>query len=66
MKKWVRSKENRMLGGVLGGLAEHTNIDPTIIRIIFLVLWLTPSIVSLPLIYIILWILLPEEVDTTE
>lgn len=66
MKKWVRSKENRMLGGVLGGLAEYTNIDPTIIRIIFLVLWLTPSIVSLPLIYIILWILLPEEVDTTE
>ena len=56
MKKWTRSKSDKMLGGVLGGFAKYTDTDPTLIRIIYLLLWLSPTVVSLGLIYIVLWI----------
>tara|TARA_R110000772_G_scaffold20466_2_gene56801 strand:- start:92704 stop:92901 length:198 start_codon:yes stop_codon:yes gene_type:complete len=65
MKKWTRSKD-KMLGGVLGGFAKYTDTDPTLIRIIYLLLWLSPTVVSLGLIYIVLWILLPEETTSEE
>jgi len=46
-----------MLGGVCGGLGEHLNIDPTIVRLVFIILALAggPGI----LIYIILWLIMP-------
>ena len=40
MKKLYRSNTNRKLCGVCGGLAEHFDIDPTIIRLIFIFLTL--------------------------
>lgn len=55
-----RSTTNRMIAGVVGGLAEYFRIDPTLARVIFVVL----SIVSVAfpgiLVYIALWILIPE------
>jgi len=57
-KRLYRSKENRMLGGVCGGIAEYFNIDPTIVRLI----WAFAAIVwgSGILAYIIGWIVIPE------
>lgn len=40
MKKLYRSNTNKKLCGVCGGLAEHFDIDPTIIRLIFVFLTL--------------------------
>lgn len=40
MRKLYRSNTNRKLCGVCGGLAEHFDIDPTIIRLIFIFLTL--------------------------
>lgn len=40
MKKLYRSNTNRKLCGVCGGLAEYFDIDPTIIRLIFVFLTL--------------------------
>lgn len=40
MKKLYRSNTDRKLSGVCGGLAEHFDIDPTIIRLIFIFLTL--------------------------
>lgn len=37
-KKLLRSKNNRMLAGICGGVAEYFNIDPTIVRIIYVIL----------------------------
>ena len=58
-KRLMRSRNDRMLAGVAGGLAEHLNMDPTLIRLIFVVLTLAggPGL----LIYLILWIVMPEE-----
>ncbi|MFZ0389660.1 MAG: PspC domain-containing protein [Calditrichia bacterium] len=58
-----RSRKYRMLAGVCGGLAENFNIDPSIVRI----LWVLASITSVGLgilIYIILIFIFPEKDDT--
>lgn len=58
MKKLYRSRTDKKIAGVCGGLAEYFNIDATIIRIIFIVLLLPggfPGLVP----YLILWIFVP-------
>lgn len=59
-KKLYRSRTNRMLAGVCGGLAEYFNIDPTLARAIAVVMLFfpfSPAIVT----YLILWLLIPEK-----
>jgi phage shock protein C len=58
-KRLYRSLNNRMFAGVAGGLAEYFNVDPVIIRLLLVVLMVAggPGI----LIYIVLWIIMPEE-----
>lgn len=60
-RKLVRSKRDKMIGGVAGGIAEYFEIDPIIIRLLFVLIGF--SIGSGVLIYIILWIIIPEEGD---
>ncbi|RRR78416.1 MAG: PspC domain-containing protein [Candidatus Viridilinea halotolerans] len=57
-QRLVRSANDRMFAGVCGGLAHYFNLDATVLRIVFVVAVL--SGVS-PLIYLILWILMPLE-----
>jgi len=51
-----------MIAGVCGGIARYFNIDPVIVRLIF-VLSVFLGGVS-PLIYVLLWIVMPEEQAT--
>ena len=57
----LRSKENRVIAGVCGGFAEHLGWRPTTVRILYVLL----SIISVAfpgiLVYIILWILMPQD-----
>ncbi|MBO9390982.1 MAG: PspC domain-containing protein, partial [Roseiflexus sp.] len=55
----ARSKSDRMIAGVCGGLATYFNIDPVIVRLVFVVAVLFGGVS--PLVYIILWIVMPEE-----
>jgi phage shock protein PspC (stress-responsive transcriptional regulator) len=59
-KRLFRSKKDRMIGGVCGGLAEYLNIDSAIVRIVAALLMLTWG--TGILLYIIMWIVIPEEV----
>ena len=59
VKKLYRSKDDRWLGGVCGGIAKYFNVDSTIIRVLFILLALI--IGGGILVYIILWIVIPEE-----
>lgn len=56
-RKLYRSRTEKMLGGVCGGLGELLDIDPTIVRLVFvlLALWGGGGL----LIYIILWLIAP-------
>lgn len=59
-KKLTRSKINKMICGVCGGLGEYIGIDPTVVRII----WMIASIASVGtgfIVYIIAAIIIPEE-----
>lgn len=59
MKKLLRSS-NRMLAGVCGGIAEYLNIDPTVIRVLYLILSIFTVGFPGVLLYILLWIMIPE------
>jgi phage shock protein C len=52
-----------MIAGVCGGLARYFNIDAAIVRLVF-VLAVFAGGVS-PLVYLVLWIIMPEEKPTT-
>lgn len=58
-KQLTRSRSNRMLGGVCGGLGEYFDVDPTWIRIAFVALILFGM--GSPLIgYLLLWLIIPR------
>ncbi len=58
-RKLYRSRANRKIAGVCGGLGEHFNMDPVIWRAIFIALFF--SAFSGILLYIVLWIAVPEQ-----
>lgn len=57
-KRLFRSRTDRKLGGVCGGIANYFTIDPTVVRLATVILTLTGMSI---LLYIILWIVIPEE-----
>ncbi|AUC15647.1 hypothetical protein BTO06_11020 [Tenacibaculum sp. SZ-18] len=63
-KKLFRDREDKFLGGVASGLAHYTNIDTIWVRLFFILTAVTTGFGFL--IYIILWVLLPEAKTTAE
>jgi len=63
-KRLYRSRSNRMIWGICGGLAEYFDIDPTIVRIIAVLLLLAKGVGILA--YIILAIVVPLEKSKAE
>ncbi|MDO5032940.1 PspC domain-containing protein [Corynebacterium sp.] len=57
-KRLTRSTTDAYLGGVCGGIAQTYNLDPTLVRILFVVATLLGF--SGVLLYIILWIVMPQ------
>lgn len=60
MKKLMRSRKDRMIAGVCGGMAEYFNLDPTLVRIIYVLVSIFSVAFPGILVYIILWIIIPE------
>ena len=59
-RKLYRSRNNRMLAGVCSGLANFFGIDPTVVRLVFVAGTLL-GFGSFILIYLVLFIVVPEE-----
>jgi phage shock protein C len=55
--KLYRSQDDKMIGGVCGGLAEHFKIDPSLVRLAFALLFFLGG--HGLLVYLILWIIIP-------
>ena len=49
-----------MIAGVVGGLAEHFRIDPTLLRVIYVVGSIVSAAFPGILVYLLLWVLIPE------
>jgi phage shock protein C len=58
-KRLMRSTTDRWFGGVCGGLGDYFNIDPTVIRVVFFLLFWFGW--GGALVYLVLWIVLPQE-----
>ncbi len=59
-KKLYRSRTNRLIFGVCAGLAEFFGIDPTVVRVVFL-LGALLGFGSFILVYLVLFFVVPEE-----
>lgn len=58
-KKLCRSEKNKMICGVCGGIGEYINLDPTIIRLLFVIFGFTGG--ASIIVYIIAAIIMPNE-----
>ena len=61
MKKLKRSKKERMIAGICGGIAEYFDVDPTIVRVVYVLVSIFSIAFPGILVYIILWIIIPEQ-----
>ena len=64
-KKLYRSSKNKMIAGVCGGLEEFSGIDVTIWRVIFVLLALPGGLPGI-LLYIAMWIIVPEAPEASK
>ena len=58
-KRLFRSKYDRVLGGVCTGLGKYFNIDPVLVRVVWVVSFFAAGVGFLA--YLIAWIIIPEE-----
>lgn len=60
-RRLVRSKRDRKIAGVCGGLAEYLHVDPTAVRLGWVLLTLFPGTLPIGLIgYLLAWLIMPE------
>lgn len=60
IKKLTRPRNGRMLGGVCAGIGEYLGIDPTVVRIICVLLSIGTTIGLALLVYLVLCFVIPE------
>jgi phage shock protein PspC (stress-responsive transcriptional regulator) len=58
-----RSRTNRQIAGVVGGLAEYFKLDATLLRVIYVVGSIVSAAFPGVLVYALLWLLIPEGDD---
>lgn len=66
MKRLVKSRTNRMVDGVLGGIGEYLQVDPVLVRIIFLLFAFLTTFGPAIIIYIIAMFIIPSSDKSTD
>ncbi len=56
-----RSRTNRMIAGVVGGLADYIGMDPVLARVLYVLISVFSAAFPGVLVYLILWVVMPEE-----
>jgi phage shock protein C len=59
MKRLFLSRTDKKIAGVCGGIAEYTETDPTIVRLIAVVLGLVTGVIPFLIAYVVAWIIVP-------
>jgi phage shock protein C len=60
-KKLMRSRADRKVGGVCAGLAQHLDLDTSLVRILWVFITLASGILPGIVAYVLGWIIIPEE-----
>lgn len=58
---WYRDTTNKKIGGICSGLSDILDIDVTIVRFVFFMLWFTP--VPIITAYLVAWFIVPKKGD---
>lgn len=58
-KRRLTRSDNKMLGGVCAGIAEYLDLDPTVIRVVWVLMVFFAGVGIL--LYIILWLIMPKK-----
>ena len=58
-KRLYRSRDNKIVFGILGGLGEYFQLDPTLLRLVFVVLLLFTAVFPLSLAYLLAYLIVP-------
>jgi phage shock protein C len=61
VKRLTRSSYDRMIAGVCGGLAHYFDVDPTLVRVAFVLISLLSAAFPGLLVYGILWLVVPQD-----
>ncbi len=64
-KQLTRSTTNRMIAGVCAGIGQYANIDPTVVRLIAVLLFFLGMGPGIILVYFIMMVVIPEEPTAT-
>ncbi len=59
-KMLYRSLKNKNIAGVCGGFAEYLDQDPTLVRLLFILILLVTAVIPGIIFYIIAWMIMPE------
>ena len=59
----VRSRRNRMIAGVCGGIAQSLGWDPTLVRILYVLVSVISAAFPGILVYVVLWLIMPQASD---
>ena len=60
MEKKISRSNDKMIAGVCAGLAHYFDLDPTVIRIVYVLLSIFTAFAGV-LVYLILWLIMPKE-----
>lgn len=66
MKKIYRSKNDKMIAGICGGLGEMFEIDPTLIRLALVFIGLVTGVLPFVVAYVVGWIIIPMNPENEE
>lgn len=63
MKKLYKSKTNRVFGGIIGGMGNYFSIDPVLLRLLAVLIFIVTGFLPIALIYLLALFIVPEEHD---
>lgn len=61
MKKLKRSRSDRMIAGVLGGMAKHYQMDASLLRIMTVIFMVITGFLPFIVVYLVMWLIIPSE-----
>jgi phage shock protein C len=60
-RRLYRSRGERMIAGICGGIARYMDADPTVVRLLYVVISVLSVAVPGTLVYLVLWVVVPLE-----
>jgi phage shock protein C len=60
MKRLNRSVTDKKIAGICGGMGEYLDVDPTVVRLVTVILALATGLIPMTIGYIIAWFIIPE------